>query len=155
MDEDVEVVRRYLEDLIPVGAVEVAEPVGEGGAGETIYRASQRIHRLQMVSSRQASMMSAEERQQLTEDVWEEIDSDVELAIETGSLDKRLDHCLARTPLHLDQKGWLELIDLHVQTLHSGFEIQARASRRMEESGEEAIEARSVQLAFEMPPPER
>jgi hypothetical protein len=148
--EEVEIVRSYLRDLASIGVLEEERLEGET---EPSYRSRDRLHKLQMISSQQSAMMSPAERKELSADVWELIAADVDLAIASGIFDSRIDRYLIRTPLHVDKQGWLELTDLHEQTLHTGFEIQARSSKRMRESGETGIEARSVQLAFEMPPP--
>jgi hypothetical protein len=79
------------------------------------------------------------------------LEVDVERSNKSGILHRRPDHYMTRTPMTVDEQGWRELTDLHSRMMHEGFEIQAR-SQRLQESGEPGIPARSVQLAFEMPP---
>lgn len=54
----------------------------------------------------------------------------------------------------LDEDGWRELSELHIRTVFAALEIQARAGRRLAETGEAPIWARSMQIAFEYPPGE-
>jgi AcrR family transcriptional regulator/DNA-binding transcriptional ArsR family regulator len=147
LGERPEMMSSYLKELEEAGVI---EDVSEDGA-EPRYRVQVLIHRLLMVSSQQLTRLTDEERQKLTETVWNMIGSEVELSADKGVFNRRLDRFMTRTPLFLDEEGWVELTDLHEKTLHAGFEIQARSTKRLEESGEEPLEARSVQLAFEMP----
>ncbi|MFL5872194.1 MAG: TetR/AcrR family transcriptional regulator [Solirubrobacterales bacterium] len=150
IDEDVVVVRSFLLELAATGVVEVV--AGKPGAGgEPSYRSLSRLHPLQTVSIQQSAMMSRQERQALNSGVWDLIVRDVAKAFERGSYDERLDSVLLRTPLRLDEQGWRELGSLHEQTLYAGFEIQARSEKRLKESGEDGFEARSIQIAFELP----
>lgn len=144
----VEVVSAYLRDL---AAARVLEVVDDTEGGEPRYRSQGRLHPLGAASTQQSSLMSREEREALTTYTWELIASDFDVARTSGSYDSRLDRFMTRTPLHVDEQGWRELSSLHEQTLYTGFEIQARSETRMQESGEKGFEARSVQLAFEMP----
>jgi len=149
--EDVEVVRRYLRDLAASGVLEV---VGEGVAdegGERSYRSRDRLHPLNTTSTQQSAMMSRQEREATTAYAWRLIVADFERARRSGTYDARLESAILRTPLRLDAEGWRELTSLHEQTLYGSFEIQARSEKRLRESGEKGIEARSVQLAFEVP----
>jgi hypothetical protein len=143
-------VRSFLQELAATGVVEVVEGERTPG-GEPSYRSRSRLHPLQTVSTQQSAMMSRQERQALNSGVWEMIVRDVGKAFERGSYDERLDSVLLRTPLRLDEQGWRELGSLHEQTLYAGFEIQARSEKRLKESGEDGFEARSIQIAFELP----
>ena len=149
-DEEVEVVADYLRQLASIEAVEV---IGERD-GEPLYHEPgrgeiPRFHKVNIFSSRQAALLTEPERRELSRGLCEVIEGDVERAIRTGTFDKRLDRYLVRVPLRVDERGWRELTDLHQQTMHAAFEIQARSTVRLRESGEPGIAARSVQLMFE------
>ena len=144
------VVAAYLEDLASIGAVEAE---GEEH-GEVLYRSPSAIHKLSLVSTQQAAMMSPEERSDLTRRAWEAIAKDVDASRQSRLFDSRLDRYLTRTPLAVDETGWRELTDMHEEMLHAGFEIQTRSTQRLKDSKEKPIEVRSVQLAFEAKPTE-
>jgi AcrR family transcriptional regulator len=150
--DDLAVVTDYLRQL---AAGEAIRKVGERD-GEPLLRSSTRgskprFHKLSMVSSRQASRMSVEEREELSSNVWGLITADVDQSLREEMFDRRLDRYLTRMPMRLDERGWRELADLHEQMLHASLEIQARNRQRLAESGEMGIPARSVQIAFEVP----
>lgn len=146
--EDSEVVAEYMAELAELGAADVSESEGETPR----YRRPQVVHKLTMVSTQQASTMSPGELDQLSRYVWGKVGAEVGRSLDSGLFDTRLDRYLTRTPLRVDKTGWRELTDLHEQTLHASIEIQARSNRRRADSEEKPIEARSVQLAFEVEP---
>lgn len=98
-----------------------------------------------------AQRMSEEERENLAGSIWQGIERDVGRAREAGTFEGRFDRHLVRVPLRVDEEGWRELTTLHGSTLRTTIEIQARSARRLRDAGERGIEARTVQLVFEMP----
>jgi AcrR family transcriptional regulator len=145
---EIEVVRRYLDELATAGVLEVAQDA----EGEPRYRSRDRLHPLYSTSTQQNAMLTAEEREELTARIWSVIAREAEEARRSGSFEKRIDSWIIRTPLRLDETGWRELTRLHDQAFHSAVEIQKRSTKRLKESGGQGMEARSVQLVFEMPP---
>ncbi|HEU4737914.1 MAG TPA: TetR/AcrR family transcriptional regulator [Solirubrobacterales bacterium] len=146
--DDVGVVRRYLGEMATAGVLDV---ISDAAGGEPRYSSRDRLHPLQSISTQQSAMQTEEERKAFTSHVWSKITGEVEQAREAGSFEKRLDRWIVRMPLNLDEEGWRELTVLHDQIFHSSIEIQARSGKRLEDSGEEGFEVRSVQLVFEMP----
>jgi len=146
---ELEIVRSYLGQLASIGVLE------EAGSreGEPTYVGPDRPHDLQWggISTQQSSRLSAEEREGLTRYIWQWIEDDVERAREAGTFEERLDRHLVRVPLRVDEKGWRELTTLHESTLRTTIEIQARSAKRLDDAGERGVEARTVQLVFEMP----
>lgn len=145
----VEVVRDYLAELARHSVIEVEDSGEEGG--EPIYRSRRELHTLTYVSAEQTELMPIAEREELSAETRELIEVDLERSVAAGLFDRRPERALTRTPFLLDEEGWQELGDLHMQTMFAGLEIQARSKRRLERSGERGFEARSVQIAFEMP----
>ncbi len=146
--EDVEVVRGYLTDLAEVGALETVE---ENDAGEPVYRSNRDLNYLLVLTAQQMKMMPTQDRDDVSRQIWRLASRDVEEALESGTFNARAEHVLTRSPVQLDELGWSELTRLHEQILHATFEIQARAKKRLDETGERAIPGRSLQLFFEMP----
>jgi AcrR family transcriptional regulator len=149
--EDVEVVRGYLRDLAAAGVLEIVGDASSEGEGEARYRSRNRLHPMQIASAQQIAMIAPQEREAVTSRVWDMITDDLDRARRSGSFEGRPDRFITRTPMRVDEEGWRELTSLHEQLVHSGIEIQARSAKRLEGSGEEGFEARSVQLVFEMP----
>jgi len=44
------------------------------------------------------------------------------------------------------------MIDLHAQMIYAGFQVQARSTERMKDSGESGFKLRSMQALFEPKP---
>jgi len=95
--------------------------------------------------------LSRPEREHLTGQIHELIATDLERSIESKTFDSRVERALIRAPMRVDEKGYLELSDLHAEAMATGFEIEARAKARMEASGEAPIEVRSILAMFEVP----
>jgi AcrR family transcriptional regulator len=148
VDEKVEVVRCYLRELATAGVLE-AEERSEGE--EPLYRSVSALHKLQLVSNRQTEEMSLAERGDLSTEVWKLIADDLAESMASGVFDQRPERQLTRVPLQIDEQGWREVLDLHMQLLQATFEVSARAIERLEESGERPMRVRSVQAVFEMP----
>jgi AcrR family transcriptional regulator len=149
--EDIEVVRGYLEELASTGVLEVVRDAPAGEDGGPSYRMRSPMHPLRSASVNQIAMMSKQERDELASKIWDMISDEFQQAARGGFFEGRPARFITRTPLRLDEQGWRELTSLHDQTLYSGFEIQARSEKRLEGSGEEGFDARSIQLLFEMP----
>jgi AcrR family transcriptional regulator len=145
--EDAVVVAHYMADLAALGAIEELDDGGD--EPRYVYVP---MHKLAAVTAEQAARMSRSEREELVMAIWDRIGADLDRSRQSGAFDRRHDWTLIRAPMRLDEAGWRELADLHAQSLHESFAIQARSTRRLAESDARPIEVRSAQLAFEMPP---
>jgi AcrR family transcriptional regulator len=96
--------------------------------------------------------LGLEERERISRQVGYLILADVDEAVEAHSFDARSDRHLSRLPVRLDRQGWQDLLAAHDALLDATLEIHEKSAERMKESGEEAIDGRSVQTLFEMPP---
>ncbi len=146
VNDEEKVVIEYLNRLRAAGEIEV---VGELD-GEPLYRAAP-MNKLSIISSRQLMAMTSAERKQLTLDIWQMIRVEIDAVVAGGFLSERTDSVLTRTPMWVDHEGWREIKLVHEQALAAGLEIAARNRRRLEESGEQGFEVRSIQTAFEVP----
>jgi AcrR family transcriptional regulator len=126
---------------------DLAIVVAEGGDGETVYRTEK--HWVKPVEWEQ---MSLPERQLLSRQVEELISGDIDLALDTGTFDVRIDRHMSRTPLLVDERGWRELTKIHTKAFRASLAVRVEAMERLRESGAVPIDVRSVQLLFEVPP---
>jgi AcrR family transcriptional regulator len=146
VEEPEKVALAFLRELIAAGALETVEI-----DGEVRYRRSHIPHKMFLTSARQDAAMGLEGRRQYVNHYWGLMVADVEASMATEALYDP-GRSIIRTPLSLDRKGWRELSDLHDRMLVALFELSARNQDRLRASGEAPIEARSLQLAFEMKP---
>lgn len=135
-----EEVEAAVENLHRAGLI-VARERGE----ETVYRAFPRT-----VEDDEWAEMSAAERQNMSRSIIHVITAELDLALESGTFDARLDRFLTRVPILLDKEGWAELMDIHQSAFDETLRIQREATKRLREAGG-AIEGTSVQTLFELP----
>ena len=79
---------------------------------------------------------------------------DVDDAVVKGTFDEDDDRHLSRTPMVVDGRGWDEVVALLTETLERVLSIQARASERLAESGEEGMLSKVEIMHFRSPAPE-
>jgi AcrR family transcriptional regulator len=128
------------ENLHRAGLI-VASDEGE----EIIYRAFPRT-----VEDEEWAQMSAGERQNMSRSIIHVITAELDLSLESGTFDARLDRFLTRVPLLLDKEGWAALMDVHQTAFDETLRIQKEATGRLRDAGP-AIEGTSVQTLFELP----
>jgi AcrR family transcriptional regulator len=136
----VDEVEVHLEEL------QKAKAVHETGGGS--FQASN----LERHDSAAWERLSLAERERISRQVGYLILADIDEAVGGHSFDARTDRHLSRSGVRLDRQGWRELLDAHRHLLDAAEEIHAKSVERMEKSGEEAIDGRSIQAFFEMPP---
>lgn len=154
IDKDPEEVAGYLHELVATGVIDAVPPTegDEAGGSELRYRSIAPVHRVNIVTRAQTEQMDMSDREAVTEQLRRLIDGDLDASIQGSYFDQRPERFFTRTPMKLDEQGWLEMARLHAEVLHAGIEVSVRSAARLEESGEEPIEVRSVQFLFEMPP---
>jgi DNA-binding transcriptional ArsR family regulator len=65
---------------------------------------------------------------------------------------ERVDVCVTRVPLSVDEQGWTELAEIHAEAFGKVMALRERTEARLRKSGEEPIPAASVVLCFEVSP---
>lgn len=148
--EETSALASHLKELVNAGVIEV---VRGASSEEERYRSVSSVHPTHIVTRQQTAQMTLEEREGVSAQILDLIRDDVDSAARASTLDDRPERFLTRTPMRLDDQGWRELAALHAQMLDAGIEISARSAARLAESDAEPIEARSVQMMFEMPGP--
>jgi AcrR family transcriptional regulator len=138
------VVRQHMGTLERASMVERTEK-----DGQTLYRSN-----MGELRAEEWDRFSLAEREDIMTRIRALIDIDLDLSMQSGIFQNRREVVLVRSPLIVDEQGWRELSALHTETLNAAFEVQARAAKRMKESGERGIDVRNIQGMFEMPPEE-
>jgi AcrR family transcriptional regulator len=112
---------------------------------EVIYRALTRT-----VQDEEWAAMTDGERHNMSRSIVHVITAELDLALDSGTFDARLDRFLSRVPMLLDKHGWAELMEAHRRAFHESLRIQREATKRLRTAGP-AIEGTSVQTLFELP----
>jgi hypothetical protein len=147
MDKPKEEVAEELRRMEEARLVERIEPAENDGA-EPRYRSLMGV-----IPTEEWDPKSLTERHRISARVGELIEGDVRRAVDGGSFDARPDRQLVRVPLHLDERGWREMGEVHDEALQREIRIRDESAWRLAESGEPTIEARSIRALFEMPKP--
>jgi len=143
--QDVSNVRYHLNVLKELGLVEVAKTRRRGGAIENFYRSVERP----LVSEEEWKEFSPKERENFTKLAVQLINIDVARSMSNGAFDRRDDRHLTRTPFQVDQEGWRELVQIHLDAFYRSLEVQARSDERRSRSSERAVLVYSAQMLFE------
>lgn len=141
----------HIKDLADAGCIEIVRTVKRRGASEHYYRASLRPN----ISDAAWAKLSHRERSEISTLVFQAIVAEGSAALRAGSFDSRKNRHMSWRVLTLDEEGWEELVGEKARSLEETEEIQARAYRRLAESGEESFSAIAAALAFERAQPGR
>jgi AcrR family transcriptional regulator len=139
-------VERQLEELEQSGLVELAEERGAGEDAERIYRPL-----LPLIENAEWGSIAQPERETISAHIGYMVLEEIALSVRAGLFDRRPDRFLTHVPGPVDERGWHELSEIHEKALRDSIEVVARAKERLRASGEEGLEARSVQTLFEVP----
>ena len=101
------------------------------------------------------SAMGQDERESLTNNMYQRLLTAVQMSMALGLFDERADRVLAHGPLTLDEQGWSELIAHMTAAFHEvEGDIKQSAALRLEEDPDlPAVRATYGFLAFESPMP--
>ncbi len=137
-----------------VGALAEAgliEEVGQRpvrGAVEHFYRAVVRP----ITSTEDEEELPLDKRLSFARTIWSLITANATTALATGSAVERPEHHLTRVPLRVDEQGWAELAEAHMELYERVYEIQADAAERLGSTPEDpGISTLSVLAFFETP----
>jgi DNA-binding transcriptional ArsR family regulator len=137
-----------------VGALAEAgliEEVGQRpvrGAVEHFYRAVVRP----ITSSEDEEELSLDKRLSFARTIWSLITANATTALAAGTAVERPEHHLTRVPLRVDEQGWSELAEAHMELYERVYEIQSAAAERLGETPDDpGISTLSVLAFFETP----
>jgi predicted transcriptional regulator len=142
-------IRPHLREMEKAGAIEVVETRTRRGTMEKVYGLCSDF----IISEEERAELSLEERRRidaytLKVGLREAVRSLVSKP--TASSQGRVDNCLTRVPMVLDEEGWTELAQLHYESFLRVMELRDRVEQRMRSSGGDAFRATSLIVCFEV-----
>jgi DNA-binding transcriptional ArsR family regulator len=145
IDERLPNVSYHVRALQELGCIELVRTAQRRGAIEHYYRAVMRP----FFSDRDWARLPRSGRQAVSDVILQMIWEDVSAAMRAGTFEQRSDRHLSRSPLTLDDRGFVELKDLLAKTLRQAEEISAKSTKRLSKAEEEGIPARLVMMQFQ------
>jgi hypothetical protein len=141
----------HIKDLHDAGCIEIVRSEPRRGAYEHYYAASLRPN----ISDEEWEKLPQEKRLEISGLVWAAITAEGLGALRERTFDSHRNRHLSWRILHLDEKGWLELIQEKNESLERTEAIQANAYRRMASSQEEGMSVIAGAFTFERAQPGR
>lgn len=140
----------HVRELARYNCVELAYTRQVRGATEHFYR----VVRAPYVSDEDWKTLGVEERAEISLGTVQLHLADVSIALAASTFDSRVERCLIRTPLKVDEKGFSELNELEERNYKERLDIEARSERRLRrDESARAIPVASATMFFEMPEP--
>jgi len=147
LDQSLNLVAYHVRVLEKYDCIELVDTKQRRGATEHFYHATRR----QFLTDSEWSRLPKILRPGLSGAVLKTAFDDVEEALDQNTFDELEDRHLSRTPMVVDRKGWEDAADVLAETLKRLIEIQAEATERLGESGEEGIHSKVLMLHFKSP----
>lgn len=136
--------------LDKLGLIELVEEEKVRGAVAHYYKAVERP----LLSTDEWEQLPPEVRATVSAYGLDAIIGDATTALECGTFDSRPNRHLSRTPLLLDEAGFMRLAKLLDDALETVLAEQAESAARMTMSDEQPIHVVAAMLLFEMPTPD-
>lgn len=148
LGEDLHSVSYHVRELEKLGFLELVGEKQVRGAVQHFFRAVERP----FIATDDWSKLTPEERRPISQYVMQLIVGEAVFADEEGTFDKREDRFLTRMPMYVDEEGWQELYDVHLESMNRILEIQANAAARLAEDNEtESFPILAATICIEMP----
>jgi len=145
--KDVGHVGYHVRKLQQLNLIELVDERPVRGAVEHFYRAIARP----VVREEGFAHQTPEEREVFTRHTLQLHVTDVARAMDEKTFDSRDNRALIRFPMFVDQEGFDELAQLHVEMYERALDIQARSDERRSGSEEDGIATSSTTMLFETP----
>ena len=149
LDQSLNLVAYHVRVLEKYDCIELVDTKQRRGATEHFYRATRR----QFMTDNDWTRLPKTLRGGLSGAALKPALDDVEEALDKQTFDELDNRHLSRTPMSVDQQGWNDAAEVLANALDRLIEIQAEATTRMAESGEEPIHSRALILHFKSPGP--
>jgi DNA-binding transcriptional ArsR family regulator len=149
--KDVGHVGYHVRKLQQLNVIELVDERPVRGAVEHFYRAIERP----VVREEAFAEQSLEDREVFTRHILQYHVADVARAMDEHTFDARPNRALIRVPMTVDEDGFRELADLHVEMYERTLDIQARSDERRTGSEDSGIPIVSTTMFFETPEPRR
>ena len=145
IEEDLSNVSYHMRELAKLDLIEVVDTKQRRGATEHFYRSVQRP----LVTEEEWGCLPIHERENWTTRAIQLVLIDIARSMSVGAFDNRVDRHLTRTPFQVDEQGWEELVQIHLDSFYRALEVQARSDERRSKSREPAFKAFSTLMLFE------
>jgi DNA-binding transcriptional ArsR family regulator len=145
--KDVGHVGYHVRKLQQLDLIELVDEKPVRGAVEHFYRAIERP----MVTEDEFREQTVAEREIFTRAILQHHVADIARAMDEHTFDARVNRVISRIPMLVDEDGFAELSDLHMEVWERTLEIQAKSAERMTKSQEEGIPTVSTTMFFETP----
>jgi DNA-binding transcriptional ArsR family regulator len=139
-----QLVCHHIKVLREIGLIELARVESRGNRKEHIYRATKR----QFFTLGEWLAVDPKLRDPLVSTILRQISDDTGRAAAEGRFSQLPDRHLSRSPIELDAKGWLEVVEALEVALARVLEAHARSKERARVSGEALMIARVVMMQF-------
>jgi DNA-binding transcriptional ArsR family regulator len=145
--KDVGHVGYHVRKLQEMNLIELVDERPVRGAVEHFYRAIARP----IVDEKEFAAQSIEEREVFTRHFLQLHVTDLARAMDEHTFDERPNRWLVRTPMVVDEEGFVELATLHAELYERTLDIQARSDERRTGTDDQGIQTMSTNMFFEMP----
>jgi DNA-binding transcriptional ArsR family regulator len=145
--KDVGHVGYHVRKLQQLNLIELVDERPVRGAVEHFYRAIERP----VVREEGFATQTPEEREVFTRHTLQLHVTDIARAMDEHTFDSRANRALIRFPMLVDEDGFDELADLHVEMYERTLDIQARSDERRAGTDDEGIASMSTSMLFETP----
>jgi DNA-binding transcriptional ArsR family regulator len=137
----------HVKTLLEFDCVELVKTEPRRGAVEHFYRATERA----FLSDEDWAKIPASTRKGISGVILESIGEDATRALVEGTIEKRSDSHLTRSPLVLDEQGFEDISALLVEVLERATAIQSEAAGRLSKGKSDSINTMMAILHFETP----
>lgn len=136
-------------ELEKMGLIEAVDTEMRRGQATTIYRAVMRP----VFSSEEWGELSQDERERYALWAQQLLLRDTAIAWHAKTFQARAESHTSRSPLRVDEQGWIKLNEIQDGALAAGREVEVESVERAREAGDESklINARTAMFCFEMP----
>ena len=138
-------------ELDKMGLIEAVDTEIRRGQATTIYRAVMRP----VFSSEEWGELSQDDRERYALWVQQLVLRDIAVAWSARTFQARIESHTSRSPLRVDEQGWIKLSEIQDDALKAGREVEVESverARLAEEKGEgELLNVRAAMFLFEMP----
>ena len=145
--KDVGHVGYHVRKLQQLNLIELVDERPVRGAVEHFYRAIERP----VVREEGFASQTQEEREVFTRHALQLHVADVARALDEHTFDSRANRALIRFPMVVDEQGFGELADLHVEMYERALDIQAESDERRSGSDDHGISTMNASMLFETP----
>jgi DNA-binding transcriptional ArsR family regulator len=136
-------------ELEKMGLIEAVDTEMRRGQVTTIYRAVMRP----VFSSEEWGELSQDERERYALWVQQLVLRDIAVAWHARTFQARIEAHTSRSPLRVDEQGWIKLSEIQDGALTACREVEVESVKRTSEAGEKGklINVRAAMFLFEMP----